>query len=151
MGADGGPEIADLAGEWRLVDDNPNEWEWVGRARRRHDLAAWLPVRVPSSVQEALWRAGRLAHPYRDLRSRAAERVEHRDWIFGRHLAPAPPPAGRRACLVFDAVADACDERIPPGDPAAARAAISRGPPRVDCHRGLAERAGRATPRTPWR
>src|SRR5579884_2175768 len=109
MGAGGGPEVRDLAGEWRLADDNPNEWAWVGRARRRHDLAAWLPVEVPSPVQEALWRAGRLAHPYRDLRSRDAEWVEHRDWIYGRDLAAGPPPAGRRAFLEFDAVDDVCE------------------------------------------
>ena len=108
MGAGGGPEVRDLAGEWRLADDNPNEWEWVHRARRRHDLAAWLPVQVPSSVQEALGRAGRLAHPYRDLRSRDAEWVEHRDWIDGRDLILEPLPAGRRAFLEFDAVDDVC-------------------------------------------
>jgi hypothetical protein len=62
-----------LSAGWRLLDDNLNEWEWVDRARRRHDLGAWLPVGVPTSVQEALWRAGRIPHPYRDLNSRLAE------------------------------------------------------------------------------
>lgn len=93
---------------WRLLDDNPNEWEWTNRARRRHDLSAWLPVTVPTSVQEALWRAGRLPHPYRDLNSRAAAWVEHRDWVFGADFALAAPPEGRRVFLDFAAVDDMC-------------------------------------------
>ena len=93
---------------WRLYDDNPNEWVWTPRARRRHDLSEWLPVALPTGVQEALWRAGRLRHPYRDQNSRAAEWVEHRDWVFGCDFALAPPPAGQRVFLDFAAVDDAC-------------------------------------------
>jgi beta-mannosidase len=90
-----------------LRDDNPNEWEWTPRAQRRHDLSEWLPVAVPSSVQEALWRAGRLRHPYRDLNSQAAEWVEHRDWVYGVDF-PLELPEGRRVFLEFAAVDDVC-------------------------------------------
>jgi beta-mannosidase len=97
-----------LSWDWRLYDDNPNEWAWTGRFRRRHDLSHWLPVTLPTSVQEALWRAGRLRHSYRDLHSRDAEWVEHRDWLFGCDFILAPPPIGERVFLDFDAVDDAC-------------------------------------------
>src|SRR4051812_10037644 len=86
------------AWQWRLLDDNANEWEWGNRARRRHDLSSWLPVEVPVSVQEALWRAGRIPHPYLDLNSHAAEWVEHRDWVYGCDFV-LPPPPGRRVFL----------------------------------------------------
>jgi beta-mannosidase len=96
------------AWRWYLLDDNQNEWEWGKRARRRHDLSTWLPVDVPTSVQEALWHARRIPHPYRDLNTRAAEWVEHRDWVYGCDFVLPPPPEGRRVFLTFDAVADAC-------------------------------------------
>src|SRR5690349_7491563 len=94
--------------DWRLYDDNPNEWIWTPRAGRRHDLSRWLPVTLPVSVQEALWGAGRLRHPYRDLHSRAAEWVEHRDWVFGCDFLLALPSAGHRLFLDFAAVDDVC-------------------------------------------
>src|SRR5438477_12842608 len=99
-----------LTRPWRLSDDNPNEWLWTNRAQRRHDLSDWLEVSVPTSVQAALLRAGRIPHPYRDLNSRAAEWVEHRDWVFGLDFSPVPqfPAAGGRAFLEFESVDDSC-------------------------------------------
>lgn len=99
--------VEPLAG-WRLRDDNPNEWTWTPRAQRRHDLSGWLPVSLPMSVQEALWRAKQLPHPYRDLNSRAAEWVEHRDWVFGLDFELEPPAQGRRIFIEFGSVAGDC-------------------------------------------
>ncbi|HUS16538.1 MAG TPA: glycoside hydrolase family 2 TIM barrel-domain containing protein [Chloroflexia bacterium] len=93
---------------WRLRDDNPNEWTWTPRATRRHDLGDWLPVAVPAAVQTALQRAGRIRDPYRDLHSRAAEWIEHRDWIYGCDFPLAPPAPGRRVFLDFESVDDRC-------------------------------------------
>ena len=104
----GGSSIEGLPPCWRLRDDNPNEWIWTPRAQRRHDLSQWLEVPVPMSVQEAFWRAGQLANPYRDLNSRLAEWVEHRDWVYGLDFSLAPPPPGRRVFIEFDSVADSC-------------------------------------------
>jgi beta-mannosidase len=91
-----------------MRDDNPNEWIWTPRGRRRHDLSRWQPVKLPTSVQEALWRAGRIPNPYRDLNSRAAEWVEHRDWVFGLDFDLDPPDGDRRTFLHFESVADEC-------------------------------------------
>src|SRR3712207_954120 len=104
----GGASIESLPPRWRLRDDNANEWIWTPRAQRRHDLSTWLEVPVPMSVQEALWRAGQLPDPYRDLNSRLAEWVEHRDWVYGLDFPLAPPPPGRRIFLEFESVADSC-------------------------------------------
>jgi beta-mannosidase len=93
---------------WRMRDDNANEWIWTPRAQRRHDLSDWIPVDLPMSVQEALLRANQIPDPYRDLNSRAAEWVEHRDWIFGLDFDLAPPPAGQRTFIEFDSVAGDC-------------------------------------------
>lgn len=93
---------------WRMRDDNPNEWIWTPRAERRHDLSEWLPVDLPMSVQEALWKAKHIPHPYRDLNSRAAEWIEHRDWVFGLDFDLAQPPPGRRIFIEFESVADEC-------------------------------------------
>ncbi|HEX8220929.1 MAG TPA: glycoside hydrolase family 2 TIM barrel-domain containing protein [Chloroflexia bacterium] len=106
-GQHGGYSIASLPPRWRLRDDNPNEWIWTPRAQRRHDLSQWLEVPVPMSVQEALWRTGQLPHPYRDLNSRLAEWVEHRDWVYGLDFPLPPPPPGTRVFIEFESVADA--------------------------------------------
>jgi beta-mannosidase len=94
--------------QWRMRDDNANEWIWTPRPQRRHDLSEWMPVDLPMSVQEALWRAGHITDPYRDLNSRTAEWVEHRDWIFGLDFEMAPPEDGRRVYIEFESVADEC-------------------------------------------
>ncbi|MDQ5822674.1 MAG: hypothetical protein M3441_00490 [Chloroflexota bacterium] len=107
-GRRGGDLLQSLPSRWRLRDDNPNEWIWTPRAQRRHDLSTWLEVPVPMSVQEALWRAGQLPDPYRDLNSRLAEWVEHRDWVYGLNFPMPPPPPGRRVFLEFASVADSC-------------------------------------------
>src|SRR4051812_9104589 len=93
---------------WRLRDDNPNEWLWGNRARRRHELAEWLAVRVPAAVQEALLAAGQLPDAYVDLNTRLAEWVEHRDWVYGLDFEQAPPGTGQRIFLEFESVDYAC-------------------------------------------
>lgn len=104
----GGSSVESLPPRWRLRDDNPNEWIWTPRAQRRHDLSEWLEVPVPMTVQEALWRAGQLPNPYRDLNSRLAEWVQHRDWVYGLDFPLVPPPLGERFFIEFESVADAC-------------------------------------------
>ncbi|HEX8598522.1 MAG TPA: glycoside hydrolase family 2 TIM barrel-domain containing protein [Chloroflexia bacterium] len=103
-----GNSLESLPPRWRLRDDNPNEWIWTPRAQRKHDLSQWLEVVVPMSVQEALWRAGHLPNPYRNLNSRLAEWVEHRDWVYGLDFPMPPPPHGRRVFIEFESVADSC-------------------------------------------
>ncbi|MDQ5866718.1 MAG: hypothetical protein M3390_13475, partial [Chloroflexota bacterium] len=107
-GQRGGNLLESLPPRWRLRDDNPNEWIWTPRAQRRHDLSTWLEVPVPMSVHEALWRAGQLPDPYRDLNSRLAEWVEHRDWVYGLDFPLPPPSPGRRTFIEFESVADSC-------------------------------------------
>ncbi|MEO8286104.1 MAG: glycoside hydrolase family 2 TIM barrel-domain containing protein [Chloroflexota bacterium] len=106
-GAPPAPRKEPLTG-WRMRDDNPNEWIWTPRVQRRHDLSTWLTVDLPESVQEALWCAGQIQHPYRDLNSRDAEWVEHRDWVFGLDFDASPPPASRRIFIEFESVAGEC-------------------------------------------
>ncbi len=93
---------------WRLLDGNPNEWEWSNRASRRHDLGEWRPVTLPASVQVSLLEAGEIKHPYYGLDSREAEWIEHRDWVYGLDFDSPDRPSGGRVFLEFEAVDDAC-------------------------------------------
>jgi beta-mannosidase len=93
---------------WRLLDSNPNEWEWSNRARRQHDLSGWRAVTVPASVQAALLETGEIKHPYHDLNSREAEWIEHRDWVYGLDFDAPARSAGGRVFLEFASVDDAC-------------------------------------------
>ncbi len=93
---------------WRLLDSNPNEWEWSNRAARRHNLGGWRPVKIPASVQTALAEAGEIKHPYHDLNSREAAWIEHRDWVYGLDFNSPDLPSGGRAFLEFESVDDDC-------------------------------------------
>ncbi|HEX2911733.1 MAG TPA: glycoside hydrolase family 2 TIM barrel-domain containing protein [Chloroflexia bacterium] len=102
--------IQPLSGWWRLFDDNVNEWQWSKRSFQKHDLSDWRRVKVPGSIQEALWQLGEIKHPYHNLASRQAEWVEHRDWIYALDFSVecAALAGNRRIFLEFEAVTDRC-------------------------------------------
>jgi beta-mannosidase len=102
------PQLRVLDSGWRLLDDNPNEWEWSNRAQRQHDLSQWREVTLPASVQETLIKTGEIKHPYYDLNSREAEWLEHRDWVYGLDFDLPPLPPNQRVFLEFEAVDDRC-------------------------------------------
>lgn len=99
-----------LSGVWGLFDENPNEWELLKHYASKHDFQQWRQVKVPGSVHEALWKRGEIKHPYHNLNSRAAEWIEHRDWIFGKNLEVNPllKEGAKRVFLEFEGVSEQC-------------------------------------------
>lgn len=86
--------------DWRLRGLTGDEWS-------RDDLATlaarepwgWLPGTVPGSVQDDLWRAGRIPDPYHGRNSLALEWVAARTWVYTKTFVAPPPAAGGRAHL----------------------------------------------------
>ena len=60
----------------------------------------WLPASVPGGVHHDLYRAGLIAHPYRDTNSLNCEWVEKRWWAYRTSLV-LPAGEGERIELVF--------------------------------------------------
>jgi beta-mannosidase len=86
--------------DWRLRGLTGDEWA-------RDDLATlgarepwgWLPGTVPGSVQDDLWRAGRIPDPYHGRNSLAIEWVSERTWVYTKMFGAPPPTDGGRAHL----------------------------------------------------
>lgn len=82
-------------------------WPWVPIKGTSMELGQellgvteWLPAAVPGGVHYDLYRAGLIAHPYRDLNSLQCEWVENRWWLY-RTVVPRPERTGARIELVF--------------------------------------------------
>lgn len=71
------------------------------------DLAAeqdWIAAEVPSTVQWALYRAGRLPQPYEHLNSKQYSWVDEKVWYYRKSLRLDPPGDGQLAFLSFDGI-----------------------------------------------
>jgi beta-mannosidase len=100
------------ASDWELREALGDTWEWyvAKPIERRNSVTqaagatAWLPARVPGSVVDDLVRAGEVREPRHGRRSREAEWVAERHWVYRR--AVELPELGPRdqVWLEFDGV-----------------------------------------------
>ncbi len=87
--------------EWKLSGFWPTSW--TGKSMElgfalEPDVAP-VPVTVPGSVQEALFKAGVLPNWFHGLNYRLCEWVEHREWMFSTRLPDAWFQKGRHFVL----------------------------------------------------
>ncbi|BBH22313.1 hypothetical protein Back11_36580 [Paenibacillus baekrokdamisoli] len=82
-------------------------WPWVPIKGTSMELGQelmgvtdWLPASVPGGVHYDLYRAGLIAHPYKNLNSLNCEWVENRWWLY-RTTLERPSQMGDRIELVF--------------------------------------------------
>lgn len=94
------------SGEQHILLDG--EWEmgyWDGPIESPKELASqskWTRVRVPSSVQWALYESGELPHPYHHLNSKKYTWVPDKVWYYRRQFQPHLAE-GQYVFLCFDA------------------------------------------------
>ncbi len=105
----------DLASlNWTLTGYAPDTWRFLaGTDLGAPSIAevATVPARVPASVQQLLREAGVIPDWNRGLDSRAAEWVEHRNWVFSTTLPRAwleGGPIRRLRCAGLDAAGWVC-------------------------------------------
>lgn len=86
--------------DWRLKGLLGDAWarDDLGTLPERESWG-WLPGRVPGSVQDDLWRADRIADPYRGRNTLAIEWVAERTWVYTTTFVAPPPAAGGRVRL----------------------------------------------------
>ena len=67
-----------------------------------NNLTGIIPATVPGGVHYDLYRAGQLAHPYKDMNSLTAEWVENRWWVYRTTFTPPPYEANwHKTELIF--------------------------------------------------
>lgn len=95
-------ERVSLAGaDWKFAGYLGEDWRYRNAFVTREPSREWLPGSVPGSVHWDLLRAGRLADPYRDEQSLAAEWVSQRQWLYSTSLTIPAAWNGRRVHLHF--------------------------------------------------
>lgn len=97
-----GPRVV---GEARIADFDPGTGTGSGVTRPDYDDAGWLPVDLPTDVQSALTRAGRIPDPFVDANESRSAWVAQREWWF-RCVIPGtgPTAADERLRLVLPGV-----------------------------------------------
>ncbi len=82
-------------------------WPWVPIKGTSMELGQellgvtdWLPATIPGGVHYDLYRAGLIAHSYKDLNSLQCEWVENRWWLYRTEVS-RPEQTGERIELVF--------------------------------------------------
>jgi beta-mannosidase len=95
-----GAQHISLNGKWELgYRDAP-----ITRLEELRDQREWIATQVPSSVQWALYRAGKLPHPYLHMNARQYDWVVEKVWYY-RKTFPAPSAAkGQYVFLCFDGI-----------------------------------------------
>jgi beta-mannosidase len=83
------------------------EWELAGLDRqieRTAELGAadWMRVEQPTSVHMALYRAGKLPHPYHNLNSEQYRPAEKKVWYYRRSFTVPESARGQYVFLCFD-------------------------------------------------
>jgi beta-mannosidase len=71
--------------EWQLKGWLGDEWRWY--VNKPWEMPGWLPARVPGSVVDDLVRAGEVPSPYFERKSRLAEWVSDRTWVYRRRVS----------------------------------------------------------------
>jgi beta-mannosidase len=89
-----------VALEWQLKGWLGDEWRWY--VAKPWDHLGFVPARVPGSVVDDLMRAGVVEDVYFETRSRLAEWVSERTWVYRTRVA------GPRV-LEFEGVDYACE------------------------------------------
>jgi beta-mannosidase len=83
-------ELRSLDGDgWQVRGCLGDEWRWHVRPEKPWNAPGWLPARVPGSVLDDLWRAGRVADPYHERNSLLLEWVPERALVDEEHRWPA--------------------------------------------------------------
>ena len=95
-----GTQHVTLDGEWQLGwrDTAINAVGDLGT------ITNWFSAQVPNSVQWALYRAGKLPHPYEHLNSKQYEWVDQKVWYYQRQFTLPAEQAGDHLFLCFDGV-----------------------------------------------
>ena len=146
-----------LDGEWRLAGATPGRefsidvWTGAGEGRQLPvdwhrsdtDRSAWVPARVPGTVQSALVEAGLLPDPLQDSHTYdeltefgvpeewpwhfRRTRVEQQEWWYARTIDVPADWRGRRVRLSFDGV-DYAASFFVNGEPVARHSGMYGGP-----------------------
>lgn len=94
--------------DWKLRDFIP--YQAFGQAfgeniwEPDYDWGSWPNAIVPGNAQLDLLRNGLIEDPYVDLKSRDAEWVSSRQWVYAKKLAIGDELAGKRLTLRFDGI-----------------------------------------------
>jgi beta-mannosidase len=86
------------------------EWQLGWRDVAIHDLADlkattnWVVAQVPSSVQWALYRAGKLPHPYEHLNSQQYDWVDQKVWYYQHSFRLPAVKNDDKVFLCFDGI-----------------------------------------------
>lgn len=95
-----GAQHVSLDGTWQLgYADNPIE-DLAGLKK----VDEWFPAAVPSSVQWALHRAGKLPNPYEHLNSRLYRWVTDKIWYYRRQFEVPSSARDQYVFLCFDGI-----------------------------------------------
>ncbi|MBK8856130.1 MAG: hypothetical protein IPN11_00135 [Opitutaceae bacterium] len=100
--------------QWTLTGYAPDTWRGLagtGLGAPSLPEIAPMPARVPASVQQLLLEQGVIPDWNHNLDSRAAEWIEHRNWVFSTTLPQARFAAGpvrRLRCAGLDAAGWVC-------------------------------------------
>jgi beta-mannosidase len=80
-------------------------WPVDGRVNGyKRDSALWPTAEVPGCVQRDALRAGLIEDPYVDFKSRNAEWVSNKEWVYVKKFTPEKSLKGKRVRLRFDGV-----------------------------------------------
>lgn len=94
-------EISLNGSDWKFKHFWPAVGRWGGW---KADPADWPNAEVPGCAQRDMLRAGLIADPYVDFKSRDAEWVSNKEWVYVKDFCAPKVAKGKRVRLRFEGV-----------------------------------------------
>jgi beta-mannosidase len=94
-------EISLNGSDWKFKQFWPAVGRWSGW---KMDPTDWPTAVVPGCAQRDMVRTGQIADPYVDFKSRDAEWVSNKEWVYVKDFDAPKTAKGKRVRLRFEGV-----------------------------------------------